>query len=127
MTEKKQSTDGGSMIRFTDVLSKNKTLTCEGFSDGPDFDRERNLLSSMESEASAVFEYLKGAELNSTNSGVSVFVLKGLVDAHCGKQVPIGAIIAGALMAGVRVGKKGFCHTNIKKAWFKKQVESILR
>lgn len=127
MIEKKQSTDGGSMISFTDVLSKNKTLTCEGFSDSPCSDKERKSLLSMESDASAVFEYLKEAELNSTNSGVSVFVLKGLVDAHCGKQVPAGAIIAGALMAGVRVGKKGFCYTNIKKAWFKKQAESILR
>lgn len=122
MIEKKQSTDGGSMISFTDVLSKNKSLTCEGFSDSPCFDRERESLLSMESEASAVFEYLKGAELNGTNSGVSVFVLKGLVDAHFGKQIPVGAIIAGALMAGIRVGKKGFCHTNIKKAWFKKQM-----
>lgn len=127
MIEKKQSTDGGSMISFSDVLSKNKTLTCEGFSDSPCFDKERESLLSMENEASAVFEHLKGAELNSTNSGVSVFVLKGLVDAHCGKQVPVGAIIAGALMAGVRVSKKGFCYTNIKNAWFKKQVESILR
>lgn len=126
MIAKKQSTDGGSMISFTDVLSKNKTLTCEGFSDGPCFDKERESLLSMENDASAVFEYLKEAELNSTNSGVSMFVLKGLVDAHCGKQVPIGAIIAGALMAGIRVGKKGFCYTNIKKAWFKKQ-KSILR
>lgn len=115
------------MIRFTDVLSKKKTLTCEGFSDSPCFDKERKSLLSMENDASAVFEYLKEAELNSTNSGVSVFVLKGLVDAHFGKQIPIGAIIAGALMAGVRVGKKGFCHTNIKKTWFKKQMESILR
>lgn len=115
------------MISFTDVLSKNKTLTCEGFSDVPYFDRERELLLSMESEASAVFEYLKGAELNGTNSSVSVFVLKGLVDTHCGKQIPVGAVIAGALMAGIRVSKKGFCYTNIKKSWFKKQVESILR
>ena len=127
MIAKKQSTDGGSMISFTDVLSKNKNLTCEGFSDGPCFDKEMGSLLSMENDASAVFEYLKEAELNGTNSGVSVFVLKGLVDAHCGKQVPVGVIIAGALMAGVRVGKKGFCYTNIKKAWFKKQVESILR
>lgn len=125
MTEKKQSTDGGSMISFADVLSKNKTLTCEGFSDGPDFDRERNLLSSMDSEASAVLEYLKGAELNGTNSGVSMFVLKGLVDAHFGKQIPVGVIIAGALMAGVRVSQKWFCYTNIKKTWFKKQMESM--
>lgn len=115
------------MISFTDVLSKNKTLTCEGFSDSPCFDKERKSLLSMESEASAVFEYLKEAELNSTNSGVSMFVLKGLVDSHFGKQIPVGAIIAGALMAGVRVGNKGLCYTNIKKAWFKKQVESILR
>ena len=127
MIAKKQCTDGVAMISFADVLSKNKTLTCEGFSDVPYFDRERELLLSMESEASAAFEYLKGAELNSTNSGVSVFVLKGLVDAHFGKQIPIGAIIAGALMAGVRVSKKGFCYTNIKKSWFKKQMESILR
>lgn len=127
MIEKKQSTDGGSMISFTDVLSKNKTLTCEGFSDSPCFDKERGSLLSMENDASAVFEYLKGAELNGTNSGVSMFVLKGLVDAHFGKQIPVGAIIAGALMAGVQVGKKGFCYTNIKKEWFKKQVESILR
>ena len=127
MIEKKQSTDGGSMISFTDVLSKNKTLTCEGFSDSPDFDRERGLLSSMESEASAVFGYLKEAELNGTNSGVSMFVLKGLVDAHFGKQIPVGVIIAGALMAGVRVSKKGFCYTNIKKSWVKRQMESILR
>ena len=127
MIEKKQSTDGGSMISFTDVLSKNKTLTCEGFSDGPCFDKERESLLSMEGEASAVFEYLKGAELNGTNSGVSVFVLKGLVDAHLSKQIPVGAIIAGALMAGVRVSKKGFCYTNIKKTWFKKQMESMSR
>lgn len=113
------------MISFTDVLSKNKTLTCEGFSDSPCFDEERGSLLSMESEASAVLEYLKEAELNSTNSGVSVFVLKGLIDTHCGKQVPIGAIIAGALMAGVMVSKKGFCYTNIKKTWFKKQMESM--
>ena len=115
------------MISFTDVLSKNKTLTCEGFSDSPCFDKERKPLLSMEGDASAVFEYLKGAELNGTNSGVSMFVLKGLVDAHFGKQVPVVAIIAGALMAGARVGKKGFCYTNIKKSWFKKQMESILR
>ena len=127
MIAKKQSTDGGYMISFTDVLSKNKTLTCEGFSDSPCFDKERESLLSMESEASAVLEYLKGAELNGTNSGVSMFVLKGLVDAHFGKQIPVGAIIAGALMAGVRVSKKGFCYTNIKKTWFKKQMESILR
>ena len=127
MIEKKQSTDGGAMISFADVLSKNKTLTSEGFSDVPYFDRERELLLSMESEASSVFEYLKGAELNGTNSSVSVFVLKGLVDTHCGKQIPLGAIIAGALMAGIRVRKKGFCYTNIKKSWFKKQMESILR
>lgn len=127
MIAKKQSTDGGDMISFTDVLSKNKTLTCEGFSDVPYFDRERESLLSMEGEAGAVFEYLKGAELNGTSSGISVFVLKGLVDAHCGKQIPLGAIISGALMAGVRVGKKGFFHTNIKKTWFKKQMESILR
>ena len=123
MIEKKQSTDGGSMISFTDVLSKNKTLTCEGFYDSPCFDKERESLLSMEGEASAVFEYLKGAELNGTNSGVSVFVLKGLVDAHCGKQIPVGAIIAGALMAGIRVSKKGFCYTNIKKSWFLKQAK----
>lgn len=115
------------MISFTDVLSKNKTLTCEGFSDGHDFDRERDLLSSMESEASAVFEYLKGAELNGTNSGVSLFVLKGLIDNHFGKQIPLGAIIAGALMAGIMVSKKGFCYTNIKKSWVKRQRESICR
>ena len=115
------------MISFADVLSKNKTLTSEGFSDVPYFDRERESLLSMESEATAVFEYLKGAELNGTNSGVSVFVLKGLVDAHCGKQVPVGAIIAGALMAGIKVSKKGFCYTNIKKSWFKKQMESMSR
>lgn len=127
MIEKKQSTDGGSMISFTDVLSKNKTLTREGFSDSPCFDKERESLLSMENDASAVFEYLKGAELNGTNSGVSVFILKSLVDAHCGKQIPVGAIIAGALMAGVLVGKKGFCYTSIKKAWFKKQMESMLR
>lgn len=125
MIVKKKCTDGVAMISFNDVLSKNKTLTCEGFSDGTDFDRERGLLSSMESEASAVFEYLKEAELNGTNSGVSVFVLKGLVDNHFGKQIPPGAIIAGALMAGVRVSQKGFCYTNIKKAWFKKQMESM--
>ena len=123
MIEKKQSTDGGAMISFADVLSKNKTLTSEGFSDVPYFDRERELLLSMESEASAVFEYLKGAELNGTNSSVSVFVLKGLVDTHCGKQIPVGAIIAGALMAGIRVSKKGFCYTNIKKSWFLKQAK----
>ena len=123
MTEKKQSTDGGSMISFTDVLSKNKNLACEGFSDSPCFDKERESLLSMEGEASAVFEYLKGAELNGTNSGVSVFVLKCLVDAHCGKQIPVGAIIAGALMAGIRVSKKGFCYTNIKKSWFLKQAK----
>ena len=127
MTEKKQSTDGGSMIRFTDVLSKNKTLTCEGFSDSPCFDKERKSLLSMENDASAVFEYLKEAELNSTNSGVSMFVLKGLVDSHFGKQIPVGAIIAGALMAGIRVSKKGFCYTNIKKAWLLKQVKSMSR
>lgn len=127
MIAKKQSTDGGSMISFTDVLSKNKNLTCEGFSDSPDFDRERKLLLSMENDASAVFEYLKGAELNGTNSGVSMFVLKGLVDAHFGKQIPVGVIIAGALMAGVRVSQKGFCYTNIKKTWFKKQMESMSR
>lgn len=115
------------MISFADVLSKNKTLTCEGFSDSPDFDRERELLLSMGSEASAVFEYLKGAELNSTNSGVSMFVLKGLVDNHFGKQIPIGAIISGALMAGIMVRKKGFCYTNIKKSWFLKQFHSMLR
>ena len=115
------------MISFADVLSKNKTLTSEGFSDVPYFDRERESLLSMENDASAVFEYLKEAELNSTNSGVSVFVLKGLVDAHCSKQVPVGAIIAGALMAGIRVGKKGFCYTNIKKSWFLKQYQSMLR
>ena len=74
-----------------------------------------------------MLEYLKGAELNGTNSGVSMFVLKGLVDAHFGKQIPVGAIIAGALMAGVRVSKKGFCYTNIKKTWFKKQMESMSR
>ena len=124
---KKQCTDGGAMISFADVLSKNKTLTSEGFSDVPYFDRERESLLSMENDASAVFEYLKEAELNSTNSGVSVFVLKGLVDAHCSKQVPVGAIIAGALMAGIRVGKKGFCYTNIKKSWFLKQYQSMLR
>jgi len=127
MIEKKQSTDGGSMISFTDVLSKNKTLTCEGFSDSPYFDNERKSLLSMENDASSVFEYLKEAELNGTNSGVSMFVLKGLVDAHFGKQIPVGVIIAGALMAGVRVSKKGFCYTNIKKTWFKKQMESMSR
>lgn len=127
MIVKKKCTDGVAMISFNDVLSKNKTLTCEGFSDGPDFDRERGLLLSMGSEASAVFEYLKGAELNGTNSGVSVFVLKGLVDSHFGKQIPPGAIIAGALMAGIMVSKKGFCYTNVKKTWFKRQRESILR
>lgn len=115
------------MISFYDVLSKNKTLTCEGFSDSPDFDRERESLLSMEREAIAVFEYLNGAELNSTSSGVSAFVLKGLVDAHCGEQIPVGAIIAGALMAGIRVSKKGFCYTNIKKSWFLKQSQSMLR
>ena len=115
------------MISFSDVLSKNKTLTSEGFSDVPYFDRERESLLSMESEASAVFEYLKGAKLNGTNSGVSVFVLKGLVDAHCGKQIHVGAIIAGALMAGVWVGKKGFCYTNIKKSWFVRKYQSMLR
>ena len=127
MIAKKQSTDGGSMISFTDVLSKNKSLTCEGFSDSPCFDKEREPLLSMEGEASAVFEYLKGAELNGTNSGVSVFVLKGLVDTHFGKQIPVGVIIAGALMAGVRVSKKGFCYTNIKKSWLLKQVKSMSR
>ena len=127
MIEKKQSTDGGAMISFADVLSKNKTLTSEGFSDVPYFDRERELLLSMESEASSVFEYLKGAELNGTNSSVSVFVLKGLVDTHFGKQVPVGAIIAGALMASVRVGKKGFFYTNIKKSWFVRQSQSMPR
>ena len=127
MIAKKQCTDGGAMISFNDVLRENKTLTCEGFSDSPDFDRESESLLSMESEASAVFEYLKGAELNRTSSGVSVFVLKGLVDTHCGEQIPIGAIIAGALMAGVRVGKQGFCYTNIKKSWFLKQTQSTLR
>ena len=115
------------MISFADVLSKNKTLTSEGFSDVPYFDRERESLLSMESEASAVFEYLKGADLNRTNSGVSVFVLKGLVDAHCGKQIPVGAIIAGAIMAGIRVGKKELCYTNIKKSWFLKQYQQMLR
>lgn len=121
MIAKKQCTKGVAMISFAEVLSKNKTLTCEGFSDGHDFDRGRELLLSMGSEASAVFEYLKGAELNGTNSGVSVFVLKSLVDSHFGKQIPPGAIIAGALMAGVRVSKKGFCYTNVKKSWFKRQ------
>ena len=115
------------MISFADVLRENKTLTCEGFSDVPYFDRERDALLSMESEASVVFEYLKGAKLNGTSSGVSVFVLKGLVEAHCGKQVPVGAIIAGALMAGIMVRKKGFCYTNIKKSWLKKQIKSVLR
>lgn len=115
------------MISFTDVLSKNKNLTCEGFSDSPCVDKGRKSLLSMEKDASAVFEYLKGAELNGTNSGVSMFVLKGLVDAHFGKQIPVGVIIAGALMSGARVSKKGFCYTNIKKTWFKKQMESILR
>ena len=115
------------MISFTDVLSNNKTLTCEGFSDSPFFDKERESLLSMENDAIAVFEYLKAAELNSANSGVSVFVLKGLVDAHCGKQIPVGVIIAGALMAGVMVSKKGVCYTNIKKTWFKKQMESMSR
>jgi len=115
------------MISFADVLSKNKTLTSEGFYDVPYFDRERELLLSMESDSSSVFEYLKGAELNGTNSGVSVFVLKGLVDTHCGKQIPVGTIIAGALMAGIRVGKKGLCYTNIKKSWFLKQTQSTLR
>ena len=115
------------MISFPDVLSKNKTLTCEGFHEGFDFYRERESLLSMEREAVAVFEYLKGAELNATNSGVSAFVLKGLVDNHFGEQIPIGAIIAGALMAGVRVGKHGVCYTNIKKSWVKNQAESISR
>lgn len=127
MIAKTQCTDGVAMISFTDVLSKNKTLTCEGFSDATYFDRERELLLSMGGEASAVFEYLKGAELNGTNSGVSVFVLKGLVDNHFGKQIPAGAVIAGALMAGIRVSKKGFCYTNIKKSWFLKQSQSMLR
>lgn len=124
---KKQCTDGGAMISFADVLSKNKTLTSEGFSDVPYFDRERESLLSMESEATAVFEHLKGSDLNRTNSGVSVFVLKGLVDAHCGKQIPVGAVIAGALMAGIRVSKKGFCYTNIKKSWFLRQYQQMLR
>lgn len=127
MIAKKQSTEGGAMISFAYVLRENKTLTCEGFSDVTYFDRERKSLLSMENDASAVFEYLKLAELNSTNSGVSVFVLKGLVDAHCGKQIPVGAIIAGALMAGIRVSKKGFCYTNIKKSWLLKQYQSMLR
>lgn len=127
MIAKKQCTDGVVMISFADVLSKNKTLTCEGFSDVPYFDSEREFLLSMGGEASAVFEYLKGAELNGTNSGVSVFVLKGLVDTHFGKQIPVGAVIAGALMAGIRVSKKGFCYTNIKKSWFLRQYQQMLR